>query len=387
MSVDGAATYDNWRTVDNAPQIRIDFDDTSVNLEDRDFVITGRTTLQPGYGDRFHAGLCIVFSANDLLVWGPHGATDLRFRRPDAADHTQSYPNNAAFLKIKRQGNTYSAWYSADGKNWVYSTEMTTSATPIAAGTILKTWTVPHAETVKFDFLEITNVQNEPDPYVSNTRYGNTDASAPIFRYELSGVEILLRVFVNDDGLAPDPNETKYYLIHATTLEDEDKCYTAIKNYDWIVTKLENESRHPNMVLVAPRFLRETEDCAYYPYGPNNDYPDGPKWGYQYLQAEEDRILLDIHEDFTRTRFPAVTEGADEKFYLSGHSGGGQFVTRFIMGHSDKLGRVVASAPWGTAYPTGDYEWVYGTYLPSDFRSWNTRFEIDVDGARAWTWR
>jgi hypothetical protein len=235
MSIDGAATYDNWRSTDEAPQVRISFNDTSVDLGDRDFVITGRTRLQPGYGD-----------------------------------------------------------------------------------------TVP----------------------------------APVFKYELSGVEILIRLFINDDGSAHDPNDTKYYHIHATSRASETAdCYSPINNYRWIVSKLENEAGHPNLVLVAPRFLRD--DCAAHPYGLS--------WGYQYLRAEEDRILLDIHEDFTRTRFPAVTGGADEKFFLSGNSGGGQFVVWFIMGHSDKLKRVVASAPWGTAHPSDEYEWIYGTHLPFDF--------------------
>jgi hypothetical protein len=380
MSVDGQATYDNWRSVDNAPQIRIDLTATSVDLRNEDFVVTARTNLRTGHGDKFHAGLCIVFSANDVMVWGPHGATDLRLRRPDGVDISQSYPNNAAFLKIKRIGNEYSAWYSADGKNWTRSGSTTISTAPIAVGTILKTWTVPHTETVAFDFLEITNVQNEPTSYRPNVRYGDT-LPAPIFKYELSGVWILLRLFINDNGSAPDPEDTKYYLVHAATRSGSASCYSAILNYQWIVEKLENEAGHPNMVLVAPRFLREA--CAPHPYGPNSGYPDGPTWGYQNLQAEEDWILMDIHEDFTRTRFPAPTPGNDERFFLSGHSGGGQYVSRFIMGHSDKVIRAMASAPWGTAFPTGEYEWIYGTYLPSDFRANNPRFSVDLDGARA----
>ena len=171
MAVDAAGVYDNWRTVDDAPQVRISFDDTSVDLRNRDFVITARTHLRPGYGEKFHAGLCVAFSDN-LLVWGPHGSTDLRFRRPDGVDLWQSYPSTTVFLKITRHVEQYSAWYSSDGKNWELAGTTTIATPPVAAGSILKTWSVPHAETVDFDYLELTNVQDEPPYYLVTTRSG-----------------------------------------------------------------------------------------------------------------------------------------------------------------------------------------------------------------------
>ena len=378
LAVDAAGVYDNWRTVDEAPQVLIDLQDTSIDLRDEDFVVTVRTHIASGYGDRFHAGLMVVFSANDVLLWGPHGATDLRLRRPDGANLWQTHDSRTAYLKLKRRGSVFEAWSSADGKTWTMAGSTIIAANPVAVGTMLKTWTTPHAESVAFDHFELTNVQNEPGAYIPNTRYGNFDASALRFVYELSGVEILMRVFVNDDGSLPEPHDTTLYAIHATGDDNGDGCYDALRTYRRIVSILEAGGQ-PNMVVVAPRFLRN--NCP----SPGDRHPYGYplSWGYQNLEGEDDWILLDIHEDYTRTRFPAATAGADEHFYMVGHSGGGQYVTRFAMGHADKLIAAAASSPWGTAYPTGEYEWPFGTYRPLEFREGNPRFEVDLAQARA----
>jgi hypothetical protein len=51
--------------------------------------------------------LCVAFSPNDLLVFGPHGSTDLRLRRPHGTDVWWNHESQTVFLKLKRLGAQY----------------------------------------------------------------------------------------------------------------------------------------------------------------------------------------------------------------------------------------------------------------------------------------
>ena len=121
MSLDDAQVYDNWPSsgADDAPQVRFDIGpDGDLSLFEADFAVTVQTRLTDGYGSNFHAGLCIGFGINDLMVWGPHGSTDLRLRRPGWIDQTIPFPHEVAFLKIKRYWERHeepdgTEWYSA----------------------------------------------------------------------------------------------------------------------------------------------------------------------------------------------------------------------------------------------------------------------------------
>ncbi|MBP7936964.1 MAG: VCBS repeat-containing protein [Phycisphaerae bacterium] len=377
MAVDDDDVYDNWTSADDAPQVRMSLSGDLNHLRATDFAVTVRTRLSVDYGTRFHAGLCIAFGANDLLVFGPHGATDLRLRRPGGIDHTVTFSSRTAYLKIKRSGTVYAAWYSSDGANWTLATTTTITATPLHIGTILKTWSTPHSETVGFQYFDITHVDNEPTGgiYSNNVRYGDTDATAVHFVYDLSGIDIMLRIFKRKAaGNTADPNNTKLYVIHGSdktaTLQ-----YDSWLNYDRICDDLTGTGftyNQTNTLVVAPRFLRT-----------GHPYPDRLSFSYQELNGEEDWILLDVHENFVRERFPATAASTDNKFYIVGHSGGGQFVARFLMGHANKIYRAAPSSPAGTVCPTTSYNWPYGTHLPSDFQGSNPRFTVSLSGAYA----
>ncbi len=388
MAVDGADVYDNWTGVDDAPKVRMTTADTLLGVREMNFTITAKLELTPGYGSRFHAGLCVVFGSTDVLIWGPHGATDLALRRPGSSSTWQTYAHEVVWLKLQREGNIYWAWYSADGKFWNRAGSITTLATdiPFYVGTMLKTWSSPHAETVKFRHLEVTHVENDSMMYVHNVPYGTIDSTAPRFVYGLSGNEILFRLYIHDIGAAGgNPYDTKLYLIHGsgrhdTTGDGVDDTYDAHLTFDRITGDVSNPANTQtftdrNAVIVAPRFL-----WGEHPY---HDYDDRPNFGYQFLRGEEDRILMDLHEDVIRFRFPADSMSTDDRFYTLGHSGGGQYVSRFVLAHADKLYRAAASSPATCAFPTYEYDWPRGISMPPEYLDGNPELAIDLPTAYA----
>lgn len=384
MSVSDAQTWDNWTSVDDAPQVRINLDADPVHLRNEDFVITVRTGLRAGFGDRFQAGLCVVFGNNDLLVWGPHGSTNLRLRRPGGINLEVEYTRSAAFLKIKRCGTRYAAWYSADGRGWTFAAATTITATPLYIGTILKTWTNPRAETVDFKYFELTHLEEpvthtagDPDDhnYLENTRYGQTDADALHYIYDLSGIDLPVRLMLRRGSPgAPPPADTKLYAIHGADNYDDVHHSELIFNGLCDTLGGSGMTYHTkNLLLIAPQFPYE---CLAHPH----PYPDR-HFSFQTLKGEEDRMLLDLHEDFIRERFPAASAATDEKFYLLGHSGGGQFTHRFLLCHAPKLYRALVSSPFGTTYPTTLYNWEIGLTVADNFREQNPRLQPDVESA------
>lgn len=82
-----------------------------------------------------------------------------------------------------------------------------------------------------------------------------------------------------------------------------------------------------------------------------------------------DQLLLDMVEDMGK-RYPGVKT---DKFFLFGHSGGGQFTNRFLFAHPDRLIAASIGAPGRPTFlnPNEDYFW--GT---RDFKNY---FGHDVD--------
>ncbi len=56
----------------------------------------------------------------------------------------------------------------------------------------------------------------------------------------------------------------------------------------------------------------------------------------------------------------ALIENFEGKFYLYGHSAGGQFASRYAVVHPERLKKVVLSAPGRYAFPDPDLPWPYG---------------------------
>ncbi|MCA9120825.1 MAG: alpha/beta fold hydrolase [Planctomycetales bacterium] len=106
-------------------------------------------------------------------------------------------------------------------------------------------------------------------------------------------------------------------------------------------------ARQQGVVLVAPVF--DT---------PNFGGIAGPGGGYRGLfgrHISADGFVNEILAEYSKT-FPTY----DGKIYLVGHSAGGQFVSRYLVMHPDRVHRAVISAAGTFAFPDPDTPWADG---------------------------
>jgi pimeloyl-ACP methyl ester carboxylesterase len=376
IELDDRGVYDSRYGRDTAPQVRVELDGGLADLRTRDFVATVRTELSPGRGRHFHAGLCIGFGDGDMLVFGPQGSADLRFEWSATGNGvTASHGSPAAFLKMKRRGEEYAAWFSEGGVIWRKLHAVTIPDGPRYVGAVLMNWGAPHREQVTFSHFELTHVQGEPDGYEPDTIYGETDAGALHFVRNLSGVDMLVRLMAHKaSGRRVNPCNSKLYFIHGASYEAEDDPYEALHSFRRICNDLREDTQRTyskaNVMVIAPRFPRGA-----HPYAGRRAFH------YQTLRGEEDRLLIDLHEDFIRERFPADRPEWDDQFALLGHSGGGQFAARFLMAHARKLSRAVVSSPASFALPAMDVDWPYGTRLSDRTAEDNPLLKLDLQAA------
>ena len=82
-----------------------------------------------------------------------------------------------------------------------------------------------------------------------------------------------------------------------------------------------------------------------------------------------DLILLDMIEDMAK-RYPGVHT---DQFFMFGHSGGGQFVNRFLFAHPDRLKACSIGAPGRPTFLNPDEDYFWGI---RDFKDY---FGHDVD--------
>ncbi|WP_157209914.1 hypothetical protein [Marinimicrobium agarilyticum] len=59
-------------------------------------------------------------------------------------------------------------------------------------------------------------------------------------------------------------------------------------------------------------------------------------------------------------RYSVRTTSGSKRFYLYGHSAGGQFVNRYVVTHPDNIIHAVVSAAGRYSYPTKSSKWPYG---------------------------
>ena len=90
---------------------------------------------------------------------------------------------------------------------------------------------------------------------------------------------------------------------------------------------------------------------------------------YLWKVNKEIMILLDMIDDMAK-RYPGVET---DKFFLFGHSGGGQFVNRFLFAHPEKLRACAIGAPGRPTFLNPDEDYFWGT---RDFKNY---FGHDVD--------
>lgn len=69
-------------------------------------------------------------------------------------------------------------------------------------------------------------------------------------------------------------------------------------------------------------------------------------------------------------RYSVKTSSGSNRFYLYGHSAGGQFVNRYAVTHPEKIIRAVISAAGRYSYPNKSSEWPYGAGSMSKTLKW-----------------
>jgi len=87
-----------------------------------------------------------------------------------------------------------------------------------------------------------------------------------------------------------------------------------------------------------------------------------------------DRILLSMIDDMME-RYPGVH---GEKFFLFGHSGGGQFTNRFLFAHPKRLKAVSIGAPGRPTFLNWEENYYWGV---KDFQDYFDK-ELDVEAVR-----
>lgn len=70
-------------------------------------------------------------------------------------------------------------------------------------------------------------------------------------------------------------------------------------------------------------------------------------------------------------RYSIKTSSGNNRFYLYGHSAGGQFVNRYVVTHPERIIRAVISAAGRYSYPTTSSKWPYGAGNLSKTLKWN----------------
>ena len=144
-------------------------------------------------------------------------------------------------------------------------------------------------------------------------------------------------------------------LIHGTPGRDE----TAIDCAEKFLTDFISTAKDKKVILLAPVF--DTKN-----FGGHK----GPGGGYRGLFGREisaDKFVIEILSKYKRYLKP------NDKIYVYGHSAGGQFISRFIVMHSDRIAAAVISAAGTYAFPNPNIKW------PDGMARLQREFEWDGD--------
>lgn len=164
------------------------------------------------------------------------------------------------------------------------------------------------------------------------------------------------------DTYSPDTSRVMV-VVHGTPGGGEDVVSLAesfIKR--WVSFAEETQS-----VIVAPAFDRENFASDTGAYG-----------GYRNLHGREVGADEFLHSILNNVMIRApVTE---DRFFLYGHSAGGQFAARYLVRHPQRLLGVVLSAPGRYPFPDPEAEWGYGMARSHRVIEWpdGEQQEIDV---------
>ena len=139
-----------------------------------------------------------------------------------------------------------------------------------------------------------------------------------------------------------------------------------------------------NLVVIAPAF-----DCILnWPVNRKRDLDE--KWRFKNQRIIKDRylwgfvaLLNNFNEHRSDLKLIEIFEFFNknlmrrEKFHLYGHSGGGQFVQRFITFHPELIDKVAASSPGTFAFPRRDKNYPWGLKMDDLKRTFGPQIEAE----------
>lgn len=139
-----------------------------------------------------------------------------------------------------------------------------------------------------------------------------------------------------------------------------------------------------NLVIIAPAF-----DCIFnWPIDRRRDLDKNWKfkdpriikdrylWGFIALlnnnnEHRTDLKLIEIFEFFNQSLMKR------EKFYLDGHSGGGQFVARFVLFHPELIDKAAICSAGTFVFPNRDKDYPYGLKLDDLEKTFGPQIQAD----------
>lgn len=132
-------------------------------------------------------------------------------------------------------------------------------------------------------------------------------------------------------------------LVHGMLGLDEDAVDVARR----FIERWTSAADEHNIILVAPAFDQKN-------FGGRR----GPGGGYRGLFGRE--IGADAFVNEIVDQYKALSTEYDGRFYLYGHSAGGQFVSRYVVRHPRRVIAAVISAAGTYAFPNPEVAWTNG---------------------------
>lgn len=152
----------------------------------------------------------------------------------------------------------------------------------------------------------------------------------------------------------PDKTPKNILVIAHGMLSKKDKASDVAKKY--ISRWVKYADKH-GVLLIAPVF--DT---------PRFGNLGGGFGGYRNLFGKY--ISADDFVNNLVSRYSSQTSTGSKRFYLYGHSAGGQFVNRYVVTHPNKIINAVISAAGRYSYPTTSSKWPYGAGSVSKNLQW-----------------
>ncbi|WP_160168387.1 alpha/beta hydrolase [Novipirellula maiorica] len=170
--------------------------------------------------------------------------------------------------------------------------------------------------------------------------------------------------------------KTNVLVICHGSIEDAQDL-TALKSSRTFIERWIPFAEATGVALVAPAFDVEN-------FASGGNAPGGDAWGYRALDGRT--TSSDQFVNMIVDRFKSFDPNFDGKFYLYGHSAGGQFANHYLVVHPERLHGVVLSAPAIYAMPDPDTPWPAGMKARKRNLQWGSETKVFEISHKLETW-